>query len=136
LTLWQMAFVLATLCYQLCVIDHDCHSRVLPSESLSERRSTSSLWSWECADHYPVSKWFLCLAYRRTSDDAWKLCQKVDVLLLNTICWRVAAVLACSSHEEAPLIAFVSKMFPVDVNSLPQNRTRYSSCDELSAVAQ
>ena len=37
----------------------------------------------------------------------------------------VVAVMSCSSDDNAPVIAFVSKMFPVDVKSLPQHRTRY-----------
>lgn len=46
-------------------------------------------------------------------------------LLLREIFVTVADFLACSSQQEAPVIVFVSKMFPVDVRSLPQNRTRY-----------
>jgi len=46
-------------------------------------------------------------------------------LLLREISGTVVDFLACSLQQEAPVIVFVSKMFPVDVRSLPQNRTRY-----------
>ena len=46
------------------------------------------------------------------------------VLLLSKFCYAVVDFLACSSKVEAPVIVFVSKMFPVDVRCFPQNRTR------------
>ncbi|XP_066583089.1 elongation factor-like GTPase 1 isoform X2 [Prorops nasuta] len=40
--------------------------------------------------------------------------------------------LACSSSEEAPIIVFVSKMFPVDRKALPENKTKPLTAEELA----
>ncbi|KAK7465188.1 hypothetical protein BaRGS_00037651 [Batillaria attramentaria] len=43
---------------------------------------------------------------------------------------------ACSASEEAPVIVYVSKMFPVECKSLPQYRQRSLTEQELQARAQ
>lgn len=41
--------------------------------------------------------------------------------------------MACSPSDDAPVIVFVSKMFPVDRKTLPKNRSRPLTQEELVA---
>ncbi|XP_011500123.1 PREDICTED: elongation factor Tu GTP-binding domain-containing protein 1 [Ceratosolen solmsi marchali] len=41
------------------------------------------------------------------------------------------AFLSCNSNEQAPIIIFISKMFPVDKKSLPENKPRLLTQEEL-----
>ncbi|KAG1663057.1 Elongation factor-like GTPase 1 [Nymphon striatum] len=43
-----------------------------------------------------------------------------------------ADILKCSSNNEAPVIAFISKMFPVEVESLPQNKIQPLTREEMT----
>lgn len=41
--------------------------------------------------------------------------------------------MACSPSGDAPVIVFISKMFPVDRKTLPKNRSRPLTQEELAA---
>ncbi|ETE71514.1 Elongation factor Tu GTP-binding domain-containing protein 1, partial [Ophiophagus hannah] len=47
---------------------------------------------------------------------------------LNAIC----TFMKCSSEETAPVIVFISKMFAVDAKTLPQNKPRPLSQEEIA----
>ncbi|XP_014600269.1 PREDICTED: elongation factor Tu GTP-binding domain-containing protein 1 [Polistes canadensis] len=46
------------------------------------------------------------------------------------------AFLACNSSSEAPVIVFISKMFPVDRESLPENKVKLLTSEELAQRKQ
>ncbi len=47
-----------------------------------------------------------------------------------------AAFLSCSSGEDAPVIIFVSKMFAIETKSLPENRPKVLTAEEIAERRQ
>lgn len=110
---------IATDLSQLALRQHD------PVSLRAAHKSSDPYLSGLCAKSTNLSWWHYCIVTLML-DRCWvPLC-----------CDSVVDFLACSSRDDVAVIVFVSKMFPVDVKSLPQNRTRYSDVtdDDLHAA--